>query len=84
MLTIFTEELTPLAFTFDWVTQTVYVLGRNSRSNALQLWTVFDMMPEPILQATLLENVPEGVEIKAVINPYRGSVEIDIRYHILV
>ena len=74
MLTKFSEDLTPLAFTFDWVAQTVYVLGRNSRGNTLQLWTIFDMMPEPVLQATLQENVQEDVEIKAVINPYRGSV----------
>ena len=74
MLTGLPDELTPLDFAYDWVAQTVYIVGRNTRGSSLQLWTVFDLMPEPAFLMTLNESVPADIEITAIVNPYRGYV----------
>ena len=71
-LVSFSNDTVPLSFTFDWIAQTVYVIGRNSTTGTLQIWTVFDLNPVLTLLTTLSNSVTDDVKITAIINPYRG------------
>ena len=69
-LTRLPNDLTPLAFTYDWISQTVYIIGQ--QNNRIAIWTVFDPNPVPTLLVELSISVQNTDNVSVIINPYRG------------
>lgn len=74
MLSTLSEGHTALAFTFDWVAQTLYAITHNSRDSTLDVWTVFDLDPVPTFLMRLSQAAPSDLQINTLIDPFRGCV----------
>lgn len=67
-----TNNFTPYGIAYDWIAQTLYIIGRTLQGN-VNIWKVFKLYPESIsLVFTSTHVTSNDTVMSIVVNPFNG------------